>query len=236
VFVAHDQELRREVALKQMRDECVRDPQSRSRFMLEAEITGALEHPGVVPVYALGQHDDGRPYYAMRFIRGESLKDAITHFHESVTPEHKTSEHVLEFRKLLGRFVDACDAIAYAHSRGVLHRDIKPANIMLGPFGETLVVDWGLAKRDAGAPSGEQCGAMTLSNLAKETRHTLPVLRPVRAQGFVALPKRWVVERTIAWLSRYRRHSKDYERNPATSETMIYITMIHIMLRRLERA
>jgi putative transposase len=62
------------------------------------------------------------------------------------------------------------------------------------------------------------------------------VLRPVRAQGFVALPKRWIVERTFAWLSRYRRHSKDYERNPATSETMIYITMIHIMLRRLERA
>jgi putative transposase len=62
------------------------------------------------------------------------------------------------------------------------------------------------------------------------------VLRPVQARGFVALPKRWIVERTFAWLGRYRRHSKDYERNPATSEAMVYIAMIHIMLRRLERA
>jgi serine/threonine protein kinase len=145
VYVAQDEELTREVALKEMRNEIAHDPQSRSRFLLEAEITGALEHPGVVPVYALGQYEDGRPYYVMRFIRGESLKEAIARFHAPGAVQ-QPGERALEFRKLLGRFLDACEAIAYAHSRGVLHRDIKPANIMLGPYGETLVVDWGLAK------------------------------------------------------------------------------------------
>src|SRR5207302_1452341 len=106
---------------------------------------GGLEHPGVVPVYGLGQYADGRPFYAMRFIKGDSLKDTIERFHKSAAP-WGTGERALELRKLLGRFLDVCNAIAYAHSRGVLHRDLKPGNVMLGQFGETLVVDWGLAK------------------------------------------------------------------------------------------
>ena len=110
--------------------------------MQEAEITGGLEHPGIVPVYGLGTYADGRPYYAMRFIKGDNLKEAIERFH-AAEPVRFDS---LEFRQLLGRFVDVCKAVAYAHSRGVLHRDLKPGNIMLGKFGETLVVDWGLAK------------------------------------------------------------------------------------------
>src|SRR5262249_39205070 len=81
VFVALDAELHREVALKQILDHHADDPISRQRFLLEAEITGGLEHPGIVPVYGLGSYGDGRPYYAMRFIRGDSLKQAIDHFH-----------------------------------------------------------------------------------------------------------------------------------------------------------
>ena len=77
VFVALDTELHREVALKQILDHHADDPVSRARFMLEAEVTGGLEHPGIVPVYGLGTYGDGRPYYAMRFIRGDSLKEAI---------------------------------------------------------------------------------------------------------------------------------------------------------------
>ena len=150
VFLARDEQLRREVALKEIQQQHADRAQSRARFVREAEITGALEHPGIVPVYALGEHDDGRPYYAMRFIRGESLKEAIERFHRPDAPSMRR-EGMLEFRGLLRRFVDVCDAIAYAHSRGVVHRDLKPANIMLGPFGETLVVDWGLAK-PAGRP------------------------------------------------------------------------------------
>jgi serine/threonine protein kinase len=142
VFVARDEELGREVALKEIQAQHADDPDSRGRFVREAEVTGLLEHPGVVAVYGLGAYADGRPFYAMRFIQGDSLKEAIDRFHQGSKPKFTRTE----FRQLLGRFIDVCQAIAYAHSRGVLHRDLKPGNIMLGKFGETLVVDWGLAK------------------------------------------------------------------------------------------
>ena len=146
VYVARDEELHREVALKEIRDRHAHDPDSRSRFLQEAEITGRLEHPGIIPVYGLGTYDDGRPFYAMRFIKGDNLKDAIAHFHEADVPGRDPGERALALRELLRRFVDVCNAMAYAHSRGILHRDLKPNNILLGPYGETLVVDWGLAK------------------------------------------------------------------------------------------
>jgi tetratricopeptide (TPR) repeat protein/tRNA A-37 threonylcarbamoyl transferase component Bud32 len=146
VFVARDEEVHREVALKEISASHADDPLSRSRFLREAEITGRLEHPGIVPVYGLGAHPDGRPFYAMRFIQGDSLKDAIARFHEADVRQRNPGERALALRELLGRFVVVCNAVAYAHSRGVLHRDLKPANVMLGPYGETLVVDWGLAK------------------------------------------------------------------------------------------
>jgi serine/threonine-protein kinase len=144
VSVAIDQELHREVALKEIQDQFADIPDHRSRFLREAEITGGLEHPGIVPVYGLGQYADGRPFYAMRFIKGDNLKSAIERFHRTAFSD--PGQRTLELRKLLGRFLDVCNAVAYAHSRGVLHRDLKPGNIMLGPYGETLVVDWGLAK------------------------------------------------------------------------------------------
>jgi serine/threonine-protein kinase len=146
VFVAHDEELNREVALKEIQERHAHNAESRARFLLEAEITGGLEHPGVVPVYGLGCYADGRPFYAMRFIRGDNLKEAIQRFHEADVPGRDPGGRALALRKLLGRFVDVCNAVAYAHSRGVLHRDLKPGNIMLGKYGETLIVDWGLAK------------------------------------------------------------------------------------------
>ena len=146
VFVARDEELHREVALKQIQDCHADDARSRARFLLEAEVTGGLEHPGVVPVYGLGKYPDGRPFYAMRFVKGDSLKDAIERFYQADASGRDPGEWSLEFRKLLGRFIDVCNAVGYAHSRGVLHRDLKPGNVLLGPYGETLVVDWGLAK------------------------------------------------------------------------------------------
>ena len=147
VFLARDTELNREVALKEIQERHADRLDSRQRFLVEAEITGGLEHPGIVPVYGLGKYPDGRPYYAMRFIRGDTLRDAIDHFHEAdLDGDRDPGERTLALRELLGRFVDVCNAIGYAHSRGILHRDIKPGNIMLGNFGETLVVDWGLAK------------------------------------------------------------------------------------------
>lgn len=146
VFVALDSELHREVALKECIPEVARNANSQHRLVMEAEITGGLEHPGIVPVYGLGTYTDGRPYYAMKFIRGDSLHTAIQRFHDGTQPAQRVVERRLEFRQLLRRFVDMCNAVGYAHSRGVVHRDLKPKNVMLGKFGETLVVDWGLAK------------------------------------------------------------------------------------------
>lgn len=146
VSVARDTELDRDVALKEIQQKFKLDGATLHRFTLEARVTGKLEHPGVVPVYGLGTYPDGRPYYAMRFITGNSFQAAIDEFHEKELPGRDLQERSLALRQLLRRFIDVCNTIGYAHSRGILHRDIKPANVMLGKFGETLVVDWGLAK------------------------------------------------------------------------------------------
>ncbi|MGP0068029.1 MAG: tetratricopeptide repeat protein [Isosphaeraceae bacterium] len=143
VYIARDEELGREVALKEIRPDKAAEAELHGRFLLEAEINGGLEHPGIVPVYSLGTYDDGRPFYAMRLVEGVSLKEAIERYHR----EHpRPDPSAMEFRKLLGRFIDVCEAIAFAHSKGVLHRDLKPHNVMLGRYGETLLIDWGLAK------------------------------------------------------------------------------------------
>jgi serine/threonine protein kinase len=160
VSVAHDAELHREVALKEIQQRYAHDVNNRARFVMEAEITGSLEHPGIVPVYGLGQYADGRPFYAMRFIRGDSLQEATDVFHQA--EQRNGSGSSLELRKLLGRFVDVCQAVEYAHSRGVLHRDLKPGNIMLGKYGETLVVDWGLAKAVGRQEQQQTAGETTL--------------------------------------------------------------------------
>jgi eukaryotic-like serine/threonine-protein kinase len=146
VSVALDQELDRPVALKEIQDRHADEPESRARFVQEAEITGKLEHPGIIPVYGLGHDATGRPFYAMRFIEGDSLKEAIAAFHGDESLRKDPAGWLARLRELLRRFTDVCNSVAYAHSRGVLHRDLKPGNIMLGPYGETLVVDWGLAK------------------------------------------------------------------------------------------
>ena len=178
VSVARDCELNREVALKAIRVEHADNPTSRARFLLEAEVTGRLEHPGVVPVYGLGSDLHGRPFYAMRFVKGDSLKAAIATFHES-----KKSAGVdrrqwsLDLRRLLNRFVAVCDVVAYAHSRGVIHRDIKPSNVLLGPYGETLVVNWGLAKvigRDELAADAVQTDDGSHIELSSGSSVTLP--------------------------------------------------------------
>lgn len=143
VSLAVDEELGREVALKEIQAQRADDPLARDRFVREAEITGQLEHPGIVPVYGLGNYADGRPYYAMRFIEGDNLLKHVQAFHQQAARRDFQST---DFRRLLARFIDVCQAIQYAHDRKVLHRDLKPENIMLGKYGETLVVDWGLAK------------------------------------------------------------------------------------------
>ena len=173
--MALDGELNREVALKQILDRPRRRPDQPPAVPVEAEITGGLEHPGIVPVYGLGTYGDGRPYYAMRFIRGDSLKEAIDRFHADEALKHDPGRRSLELRKLLRRFLDVCNAIDYAHSRGVLHRDIKPGNVIVGKHGETLVVDWGLAKPLGQVEPGLDADERTLvPSSASGSAETLP--------------------------------------------------------------
>jgi WD40 repeat protein/serine/threonine protein kinase len=195
VSVALDAELNREVALKELRPELADDPDSRARFLLEAEITGRLEHPGVVPVYGLGCDAGGHPFYAMRFVKGQSLKEAIAQFHQAEADDaahHDPRRWNLELRQLLNQFVAVCNVMAYAHSRGVIHRDLKPANILLGPYGETLVVDWGLAKVisrcEAAAHSGVaeatlQPGSDSSETLPGTALGTPAYMSPEQAEG-----------------------------------------------------
>ena len=156
VFVGKDGGLHRRVAVKFMHAHLSGEAELRGQFALEAEITGRLEHPGVVPLYGAGMTEDERPFYAMRFIEGQTLDAAVKRYFKMLTatePQEKEDSQTgsspfnaeLEFRRLLASFVAVCKTIAYAHNRGVVHRDLKPSNIMLGRFGETIVVDWGLA-------------------------------------------------------------------------------------------
>lgn len=162
VSLARDEDFGREVALKEIRPDRAGDPSTRERFLNEARTTGQLEHPGIVPAYALGHNAAGEPFYAMKFVRGKTLAEAIKEYHRRPTP--------LGFRELLRRFGDVCQAVAYAHSKGVIHRDLKPINVMLGDFGETLVLDWGLAKRldDGVAPQAEILPRQDLSSTSIE--------------------------------------------------------------------
>jgi serine/threonine protein kinase len=157
VLLVFDQLLQREVALKELLStpgaqppeadgaESSRPPAGlEARFLREARTTGRLQHPTVVDVYEVGRRTDGTLYYTMPFLRGRTLAEALA-----------TCTRVSDRLALLPHFVDVCNGIAYAHSRGVLHRDLKPANIMLGEFGESVILDWGLAKPFSG-PEQEQ--------------------------------------------------------------------------------
>ena len=143
VFVALDGELNREVALKQILDHHADDPTSRQRFLLEAEVTGGLEHPGIVPVYGLGTYGDGRPYYAMRFIRGDSLKEAIDRFHADETLKAEPGRRSLELRKLL----------AAVHRRLQRHR-LRPQPRRAAPRHQAGEHHRRQARRDAGGRLG----------------------------------------------------------------------------------
>ena len=133
-----DRDTRREVAMKRMLPETAANPARRARFVEEAQVTAQLEHPNIVPVHELGRDSDGNVYYTMKRVRGRALSEILQALREG------TETHALS--ALLQIFLKACDAVGFAHSRGVLHRDLKPSNIMVGDFGEVLVMDWGLAK------------------------------------------------------------------------------------------
>jgi serine/threonine-protein kinase len=164
VWLAHDGDLGRDVALKELHPERAGQASLQARFLQEARITGQLEHPGVVPVYELARRRaDGQAFYTMRFVKGRTLSEVARAYH------HKRlagQADALDLPALLNAFVTVCNTVAYAHSRGVIHRDLKGPNVILGDFGEVVVLDWGLAKRlgrsdgePAATPSGGEASA-----------------------------------------------------------------------------
>lgn len=145
VSLAYDETIGRRVAVKELLDEyTLNDPANTevtNTFIHEAKITGKLEHPGVVPVYELGKRNDGQPYYVMRYVKGETLERSLK---KCVPTDTETA--FARRLKLLDILIAVCDTVAYAHAKGVIHRDLKPANIISGNYGETIVLDWGLAQ------------------------------------------------------------------------------------------
>jgi serine/threonine protein kinase/tetratricopeptide (TPR) repeat protein len=180
IWVAHDTDLNRDVALKEIKPTTAPSPESWRRFLKEAQITGQLEHPNIVPVYELSRRkEDDQPFYTMRFVRGQSLRDAIAEFHRRRA--RKPAERLELQRQLLEPFIKVCQAVGYAHSRGVIHRDLKPENVVLGGYGEVVVLDWGLAKI-VGQPDAE--GTETA-----EPRVTLSVeAQATHTQGQIGTP------------------------------------------------
>ncbi len=142
VSMAWDHNLQRSVAVKEMLPAHQGVAEAGERFLREAFLTGGLEHPGVVPVHHFGVNGEGLPFYTMKYIAGQTLEEAIRGLEELPAPEADYQRLLL-----LQRAQQACQAIAFAHTQGVIHRDIKPSNIMLGEYGETVVLDWGVAKK-----------------------------------------------------------------------------------------
>ncbi len=143
VWLARDLNLNRFVALKEISHPSKATDAIVERFIHEAEITGRLEHPGIVPVYHLGKDASGRTFYTMRFLGKRTLQDSILEYHE----RREEGDHdPMLLRHLLIAFVNVCHAMGHAHSRKVIHRDLKPENIVIDSFGQVIVIDWGLAK------------------------------------------------------------------------------------------
>ncbi|MBO0697595.1 MAG: serine/threonine protein kinase, partial [Zavarzinella sp.] len=136
VYRAHDRLLNRTVAIKIIRTRFLERPDLLRRFLAEARINARLQHPGVIPVYEVGSLPDSRPFIAMKLIEGRTLARLLG----------ERQDPTDDLPHLLKVFEDVCQTVAYAHRQGVIHRDLKPENVMVGEYGEVLVMDWGLAK------------------------------------------------------------------------------------------
>jgi serine/threonine-protein kinase len=136
VLRAHDERFQRSLAVKVLQEKYQGNAEVAHRFLEEAQVMGQLQHPGIPPVYDLGELPDGRPFFALKLIKGRTLAEFL---HERPHPAHDLARWVALFGQV-------CQTVAYAHSRGILHRDLKPSNVMVGAFGEVQVMDWGLAK------------------------------------------------------------------------------------------
>jgi serine/threonine protein kinase len=142
VALVMDQDIHRKVAIKRLHAE-QQSPTALLRFAEEVRVVGALEHPGIVPVHDVGIDERGQHYAVMKYLEGETMESVIERL-KAGSPEH-LRRFSYDYRAQV--FAKVCEAVRFAHERGIIHRDLKPANIMIGPYGEVTVVDWGIAKR-----------------------------------------------------------------------------------------
>ena len=146
VWKMKDTQLLRTVALKQLHQQKTGSTYEHENFIVEAQITAQLQHPGIVPIHDLQIDEDGGIYFTMREIKGQTLEDIIQSVHRVSTTQWETTYAGWNLRRLIGALESICQTVAYAHVRGVIHQDLKPPNIMVGDYGEILVVDWGIAR------------------------------------------------------------------------------------------
>jgi eukaryotic-like serine/threonine-protein kinase len=176
VFLATDPVINRKVAIKFPRQSRL-TKEHLARFEREARITGQLDHPGIVAVHSLKLADDTQPCYVMRFVQGPTLHERVKAFHENTAETHERGRFAtVAFRELLQHFVALCNIVGYAHDRGVIHRDIKPSNVILGPYGETFLMDWGLARELGGLHSRSNTATPAIRDATAPADD--PVLRP----------------------------------------------------------
>ncbi len=186
VYIAHDNDLNRDVAYKEIKPDRAGNVEMWRRFLKEAQITGQLEHPNIVPVYELARRlQDNQPFYTMRFVRGQTLREAVKEYHRR---RKGSASYPLALHRHLTAFISVCQAVGYAHSRGVIHRDLKPDNVVLGGFGEVVVLDWGLAKMlDAVADDAPAVGlseeARTEATQAGRALGSPAYMSPEQAEG-----------------------------------------------------
>jgi serine/threonine protein kinase len=163
VMQARDLHVRRTVAMKVMKTSSQFSRENVLRFIDEAQLTGQLEHPNIVPVYELALDEHGETFYTMKFVRGITLDEilrSLRHGNEAIVKKYPLAMLITIFQKV-------CDGVAFAHSKGVVHRDLKPENVMIGSYGEVMVMDWGLAKNMTGAQrkeDGEQVVVETVAD------------------------------------------------------------------------
>ncbi len=187
VLLGYDVQCGRRIALKKIRKDLIEFKKLHNRFLKEARITSQLTHPAIMPIYSIEDQGD-TIYYTMPFVQGETLKQILRKTREQ-EKQGKNPHYIGESIPALVRiFITVCQGIAYAHSHGVLHRDIKPENVMVGKYGEILILDWGLAKL---IESDEEDSIKMPSNDHSLTRHdkivgTINFLAPERALGLPA--------------------------------------------------
>ena len=190
VFLAYDTVCGRMIALKRIREDLVKFPMLRMRFLREARITAQLTHPAIIPIYSIGCIDD-LIYYSMPYVEGETLKAILRKAKEKERRLARRPDPHGSIPFLVRQFLQVCQACAYAHSKGVLHRDLKPENIIIGKYGQVLILDWGLAKilgDEEEIPIPEQKVSSNITRIGKVVG-TVSFMAPERAQGKPATVK-----------------------------------------------